>query len=816
MTTENTQENTPQNAPEGTPPGAAVQRRLVLAWLALSWERIWSRLWVVGVLFGLFAIVVLTDVLPTLHWALHALVILAAACGTGYLVWSRLKGFTWPTRGEARARLETTSPVMHRPLTTVEDTLVAGATAIQEWMWRLHQARAREDLDRLRVKGPAPGVAARDRFALRAAVVLALFVAIIGGWKDMSSRLQRGVLPMLGGDTSRIATKLWVTPPAYTNLSPIYVETPLPEGAAPAVALEIPEGSKVLAMVTGTTRDSSLKLDDATTPLEKLADETERVEIDIKPTKRIELRQSTRLLAGWDVTYIRDKTPSVVITDDPVEVARWHLRIPYMVRDDYGADSVKGRITKEGDPKVYEFPIDMPPGAANIFTFSSLHDLTSNLWAGERVKLSVLATDHAGHVGQSEDTSVTLPERVFNNPVAKELVKWRKGIAYTPDQTIPPALESVTKILQNPKSFGSEMLVQLTLITAKYRMANEPHAEAAESVPDLLWHAAVRIEDGNLVNAEQRVADAEKALKEAVERGATPEEIKRLLKELKEAVAGYGQALAEKSGTDKMSSSKAPKGEADTMDADLDEAMDKVEKLSDMGAEEAAKQALADLQEKLQAMREGAGKKNADDADVQKVMALMDQMDDVVKQQSDLTNDSFNMSNQKSPADSKGKGEKAAQKQEDVRQKLNDVMDQLEQMTGDAGDNLGGADQDMQDAEDALNRGAWKDASAIQSKASDKVLQGAEESAAKLLENLKKRGQGGALEKVKPTEARYSASGTSDERRGGEKVTLPTEPDTTGMAQRVRDILAEIRKRSADLTRPESEQDYLRRLKKQF
>jgi len=36
------------------------------------------------------------------------------------------------------------------------------------------------------------------------------------------------------------------------------------------------------------------------------------------------------------------------------------------------------------------------------------------------------------------------------------------------------------------------------------------------------------------------------------------------------------------------------------------------------------------------------------------------------------------------------------------------------------------------------------------------------------------------------------------------------------MAQRVRVILDEIRKRAADRTRPESEQDYLRRLKKQF
>jgi hypothetical protein len=112
----------------------------------------------------------------------HAAVVIGAAAGIGYALWHRLRGFALPTREEARARLETNSAVVHRPLTTVEDTLAAGATAVEQWLWRLHQQRAHEALDQLRVKGPAPNIAARDRFALRSAVVLALFVAIVGGW----------------------------------------------------------------------------------------------------------------------------------------------------------------------------------------------------------------------------------------------------------------------------------------------------------------------------------------------------------------------------------------------------------------------------------------------------------------------------------------------------------------------------------------------------------------------------------------------------------------------------------------------------------
>ena len=138
-------------------------------------------------------------------------------------------------------------------------------------MWRLHQQRAREDLESLRVKGPAPNIAARDTFALRSAVVLALFVAVIGGWGDIGNRIWRGVLPMFGGGSAHVAVKLWITPPAYTNRSPLYLESPVPESARELEALDIPAGSKALAVITGARRAVSFRLDEDSTPLEKLA-----------------------------------------------------------------------------------------------------------------------------------------------------------------------------------------------------------------------------------------------------------------------------------------------------------------------------------------------------------------------------------------------------------------------------------------------------------------------------------------------------------------------------------------------------------------
>ena len=838
-----TEENTPTSAP-----GLTVQRRLVLVWLALAWERIWIRLWVVAVLLGAFGIVLLTDVLPTLHWAVHAVVILAVAGGIGYTAWRQLRGFTWPTRSEARARLETTSPVEHRPLTTVEDTLVAGATALQQWMWRLHQTRARDDLARLRVKGPAPGIAGRDRFALRAAVVLALFVAVIGGWKDMGNRVWRGVLPMFGGDASKAEVKLWITPPAYTNLSPIYIETPTPEGTTPPTSIDVPAGSKALAIVTGTSRDTTLKFDDNTAPLQKLSDETQRGEVDLKPAKRLELRQGPRTLVGWDMHWIPDQAPNVSMPAPPAEAARWRTRIDYMIRDDYGVESVTARITRASDSQTppIELQLSLPASGGNTFVASSVHDLASHIWAGENVNVQLFAVDHAGQRGESEEMEARLPERIFKHPVSKELAKWRKDLARHPRETKPAVLESVTKILANRSSFGSEPVVALTLMTAKYRLTNEPADEIAKTVPELLWHAAVRIEDGNLVNAEQHLVDAEKALREAIERGAPPEEIAKRLAELRQAVADYSKALAENNPDQQKGFTKAEKAKHDA----LQQSMDDVQEMSEMGAADAAKKALESLQEQLQALREGKDKDKGDNPDVQKAQDMMQKMEEMAEEQSNLLNDSFEKQRKEqakenaekedgpkhgegmeggpksadqknkdgSGKDSSGKGgaQAAAAKQEALRKKLNEMMENLEDMTGKKPESMGDADQAMQDARDALKSGQWKEGAEGQGKAQHKLQAGIDEAKDQIMQSLLDKGLGGAIEKPEPAAVRFSPLGSRDGRRGGEKVNVPTGPDTEGMAQRVRVILDEIRKRSADKTRSESEQDYLRRLKKQF
>ena len=60
-----------------------------------------------------------------------------------------------------------------------------------------------------------------------------------------------------------------------------------------------------------------------------------------------------------------------------------------------------------------------------------------------------------------------------------------------------------------------------------------------------LWAMAVQIEDGNVSEAEQALRQAQDALRQALERGATDEEIKKLMDDLRAALDKFMQALAE-------------------------------------------------------------------------------------------------------------------------------------------------------------------------------------------------------------------------------------------------------------------------------
>jgi len=124
-----------------------------------------------------------------------------------------------------------------------------------------------EAAKRLRVSLPSPGLARFDPYALRAFVLLLLIIAVAAGGGDAGARLERALVPRAEiGSGGPLELDVWITPPAYTGLAPMFLEPPIMtvaagdgKGQAPPM-IQVPVGSALLAQAGGTGDAPILKI----------------------------------------------------------------------------------------------------------------------------------------------------------------------------------------------------------------------------------------------------------------------------------------------------------------------------------------------------------------------------------------------------------------------------------------------------------------------------------------------------------------------------------------------------------------------------
>src|SRR5689334_20980937 len=215
-----------QKPPSGArTPATAVERvferKVRLGKWALLFEQLWPRAWLVLGLAGLFIGASLAGLWPKLPELPHKIVL--GLFGLAFAV--ALVGVLrvrWPSRDKAIRRVEAVSGIRHRPASSYEDTLTLGAgDARTEAVWRVHRQRLAALLQKLRVGHPSPRTDRYDPFALRALLLLSVFVLLIVVGDSASDRLRSAFRfgALAKGAEARIDA--WVTPPAYTGRPPI-------------------------------------------------------------------------------------------------------------------------------------------------------------------------------------------------------------------------------------------------------------------------------------------------------------------------------------------------------------------------------------------------------------------------------------------------------------------------------------------------------------------------------------------------------------------------------------------------------------------
>lgn len=812
---------------------------LALARGAVAWETVWPALWPLLGVVGAFLAVALSGLLPALNGWLHSAVLAAFAAAFLAALVRALRRIALPDERAGKRRLERDSGFDHRPLTALDDRIAAGGTdAESRALWRAHQRRAFARLKGLRVRPPRPGLAAMDPWALRGLVALLLLVGLASTEGNVSGRIAAAMTPNFDR-TPQIPPSLdaWINPPAHTGMAPLYLEAGRGAGEAPAESadapaagapLRVPAGSVLLAQVQGGDGAPSLEIGGTARSFETFAHEAYRLEHGLTSGDHLAIVQDGETLAEWPLELVPDGPPEVAFLSAPSRTERATLRLNYQASDDYGLAEIKALVSRLDDPEAEPMELEMalPGGTPEIKDASSYHDLTPHPWAGLAVEIQLLAMDQAGQEGRSEAVRTVLPERIFNHPVARALVELRKQLTLNPERRL-PVVQALSGIYERPEHFFHDIVVALTIRSAERRLIYDPSDRAVGEVQELLWQAALRIEDGGLSIAERELREAQERLMEAIERNAPDEEIERLMDELQQALNEFLDELVKQmqqnmaEGAEPYNPEDMPGDNQFVNRQDLMEMLERARELMQSGAKEAAQDLLAQLRDMLENLRANPYAQQMN-RDMQEASRMMRDLENMMREQQELLDRSFERS-QRNGQQGEGQGQQGenradSQRQEQLRQQLGDLMRELGEALGEIPRPLGRAEREMRDAREALDDGQPGEAVPPQTRSLDQLQQGMQSTLEQFMEMFQPgegegEGQVGARRgdnQRDPLGRETQSPNNGQVSREGVQI-----PDQMEL-RRTREIVDELRRRRGERNRPPLELDYLDRLLDQF
>jgi uncharacterized protein (TIGR02302 family) len=805
-----------------------LRARLLAARLALLWERLWLLLWPpLGVL-GLFLGLALLDVLPLLPGWLHLVVLAAFLLALVAGLARGARRLALPRPEEAQHRLERDSGLDHRPLSSLQDELVTPANDPESRdLWQAHRQRLLQQIARLRVGLPRPGLAAADPLALRAVVFLVVVVGLAAGHGDWRDRLGASVAPQISARGARLPASLdvWINPPEYTGLPPLFLEPVEPTAdGAPAPAVRVPLGSRLLAQVTSGESAPSLTVGPDSRAFEPIGGEAYRISAELKAGERIVVMQDGESLGDWPLELVADRPPEIELTTTPTRTGRGILRLEYEAEDDYGVVGVRARFERvdRSEPESFEIDLLVPGGDRRKIKHASFHDLTAHLWAGLHVDLRLIAKDAVGQEDMSYPVRILMPERIFNHPVARALVTLRKQLTLDPDARF-PVIRALSEINERPARFFYDLVVALAIRSAERRLIYDPREQAVREVQQLLWDTALHIEEGEFAVAERDLRAIQEALMRALQEGASDEEIAQLMDQLQDALDRYLSALAEQM-SEQLAQGAEPQPlppNAQLLGSDeLRSMIERARELAQSGARDAARELLEQLRNMLENMQAGVFGQEFNQNGLS-AWQMMDQMEGLMQNQQELLDRSFERAQRGEPdSDTRQRqwfDESLADSrlQESLRRDLGEMMRRLGEALGGIPRPLGRAEQAMRDARDALEQGQPGAAVDPQTRALDQLQQGMRAMAERFIERLGRAAQQGSGQLgVQQGQGRDPLG-----RRWGEGIEEALEgvrvPDELEV-QRAREILGELRRRRGERTRPDEELQYIDRLLRRF
>ena len=818
--------------------------RVALARLVVTAERLWPALWPPLAVLGVFAVFSLFGLWLVLPPVVHVIALLGFAAALAWTLWRGGGGARFVPRDAALARLEQDSGIAHQPLRALDDRLPGAVRDLAtQRLWALHRQRLIASLERVRLSPPRSDLPRRDPWAVRAALLLVLVVALVHARGEIGPRLgsaftfparaaQAGVAPV---------AELWITPPAYTRRAPLVSDQT--RGVA---SVAVPTGSEARLqlhhLAAGVTAE--VVYGESATPLEELGPGSRQATVALDRDAFLIAREGGREIASWLIDVIPDAAPTVSFVGSPRATHRSVLKIELEAADDYGVAELALLLAPPDRAEEVERltllkPAHQPPKVAT----GTYLDLTAHPMAGLRVELRLEAVDASGQSGRSGPLEIVLPEREFRHPLARAIIAERRKLAADPAGAADVAA-GLNALADTPAAQQLPSAVPLSLRVGAARLAlNEEDTGARRSVIDLLWDLALFIEDGSLSLAERKLRDLQQELQQALERGAEDAELERLMQELQQAMDEFlqeltRQALEQGQQMQPPEAMQRPESGQVVDRRDLQEMLDRARELMRSGARDAAREMLAQLQEMLENLRAGMqqaqptpGEQNL--SDLQKMIQLQQQllqrsfeMDRERRQgqqgQQGQQGDQQQGQQQQGQQGQQGQegqpgqmGQSAAE-QEALRRALGELMRRMGEAGMEIPRALGQAEMQMRNARGALEQGQPGDAAGAQAQAVDSMQRAGQAMMEQLQEQMaRQQGEGPGGQPQANGQRGRDPLGRATRNEGGmdtRGVEVPEESDLG----RARDVLEELYRRAGDRNRPPLELDYFNRLLDRF
>ena len=820
---------------------------------AIAWERVWPHLARLLTVVGLFLVMSWAGLwvgLPALARAIGlALFVLLALAASLPLVW-----FRWPSREEGLSRLDRGSGIAHRPATTLTDT-VSTQDPVALALWQAQRERTLAALKRIRAGLPSPRLRLYDPWALRGLVAVMLVAAYFAAGDERTMRIAaafdwNGVL-----SPANIRVDAWVNPPAYTAKPPIILSAANKESVALPMSgpLAVPMGSTLIVRSSGGSLDVIAGGGVAEiAPKEQAPKGTNEKHFNIAGDGTVHVRAPSGQ-PQWRFTATPDRPPTISLAKDPERQARGSLQMSYKLEDDYGVSEARAQFVSrpaeaaQGAPAARplfqppQFPLVLPNARTRNGVGQTVKDLSEDPYAGADVTLTLTAKDEAGNEGKSEPFNMRLPERLFTKPLARALIEQRRILALDANKNS-DVFAALDALMIAPELFTPDAGQYLGLYNVAHQLEAARTDDELREVVASLWALAVTIEDGNISDVDKALRAAQDALKQSLERGASDEEIKKLTQDLRQALDNYMRQLAEQFRNNPQALARPlDKNTQILRQQDLDNMIDRMERLSRQGDKEGAQALLDQLQQMLENLQ--MAQPNQGDSDMEQAL---NELDDMIRKQQQLRDKTFKQG-QDSRRDrmrgKQGNDQSMGDLQQD-QQSLRDRLKKLQQELAkrgmgqqgqqgqqgqkgdqdqqgadqgdDDGDSLGNADSAMGDAGSKLGQGNADGAVDSQGKALEALRKGAQ----KLAEAMQQGDGDGQSPGDRAGRQQQSGNNGTDPLgrplRSHEydelSKMIPGEIDV----QKVRRILEELRRRLADPSRPQTELDYIERLLKDY